>query len=147
MAIDGPKIDGLSRSQVEHVEPWCAGEQRCPDSACPAKGKLIVPALDDGFGLGACSLIGGIALEASLHVETPRRGPWPPTRPCVAFLEAQRGTADDGELRHGRSWMPRALTRPDGCCRGNLSSTRPSLGRQESSEGFGILVSRRSPIR
>jgi hypothetical protein len=86
MAIEGAEIDRLAgaAARAEHVKPWRAGEQRRPDRGRPqhvaAEGKLIVPSLDDGFGLGAPSLVSGIALEARLHVETP---PWRQTgRAC-----------------------------------------------------------------
>jgi hypothetical protein len=77
MAINSPQIDGFggAAAWAEHVKPWHAGDQRGPDRRrlqhVPAKGKLIVPALDDGLCLGACRPVGGVALEARLHVESP----------------------------------------------------------------------------
>jgi ATP dependent DNA ligase-like protein len=81
MPVDRAEIDRLAGAAAgaEHVEPWRAGEQRRPDGRrpkhVPAKGKLIIPALDDRLGFGARCLVGGIAPEARLHVEAPRPNP------------------------------------------------------------------------
>ena len=66
MAIEGAEIDGAAcvAAWAVHVEPWRSGDQRRPDRGrpqhIPAKGELIVPALDDGLGLGARCLTPGL---------------------------------------------------------------------------------------
>jgi hypothetical protein len=37
--------------------------------------EAVVPSLDDGFGLGARSLVGGVADDAGLDVQSPRPNP------------------------------------------------------------------------
>jgi hypothetical protein len=77
MAIEGAKIDSAAcpAAWAEHVEPWRAGEQSGPDRRRPqhvtAKGELFVPALNDGFGLGARSLVGGVTLWRPALVSSP----------------------------------------------------------------------------
>jgi hypothetical protein len=62
-------------ARTRDVEPRRAGEHRGPDRRRPqhtAKGKLFIPALDDGFDLSARSPAGGAPQGCGLDVETPR---------------------------------------------------------------------------
>ena len=89
MAIDDPEVDrpAGAAAGTKDVEPRGAGEERRADRGRPqhvaAEGELVVPALDDGFGLGARSLVGGVAdgaaLMSSPRVRTPMAAL---TRPC-----------------------------------------------------------------
>jgi hypothetical protein len=59
MAVDLPEIDRPARAAAwaEYVEPRRPGDQCGPDRRRPqhvaAGGQLLIPALDDGLGLGA----------------------------------------------------------------------------------------------
>jgi hypothetical protein len=78
--------------KAEDVEPWRAGEQRRPDRRRPQhvgpKGELFIPALDDVFGLGARSLVGGTRVKPAFMSRL---------RPCVPF-----------SMRHGAGWTAQA---------------------------------------
>jgi hypothetical protein len=56
-----------------------AGGERRADRGRPryvaAEGESVIPALNDGFGLGARGLVGGVADGDGLHVQSPRPNP------------------------------------------------------------------------
>jgi hypothetical protein len=80
MAVDLSKVDRPARAAAwaEHVEQWRPRDRRGPDRRRPqhvaAEGKLAVPALNDGLGLGARCLVRGIALEVRMTLGLPLVG-------------------------------------------------------------------------
>src|ERR1700674_1951524 len=81
VAVDLPEIDRTARpaAWAVDIKPRRARDQRCPYRRRPqhvaAYRQLLVPALNDGFRLGAHGLVRSALLGADLDVEPSRTNP------------------------------------------------------------------------
>jgi hypothetical protein len=95
MAVDLPEINrpACTTARAEHVKPGRPCDQRGPDRRRPqhVPGKLLIPALDDGFRLGAPGLYNR-SLRTGLAVISPRATN--PELPIAKSIRAAEATVN-----------------------------------------------------